>query len=128
MLMKKPENEFWKSLKKNDYIPSAMAIGLSNKNSYTIGWILPKADNIFFGEVTQGIYEVLANTQYSLVLSCTQNEIEYELKALKIMRQQNIKGLLITTSSGYVDDRSFVRPCGYDRSINEEHILERCLY
>ena len=91
-------------IKKNDYIPSAMAIGLSNKNSYTIGWILPKADNIFFGEVTQGIYEVLANTQYSLVLSCTQNEIEYELKALKIMRQQNIKGLLITTSSGYVDD------------------------
>lgn len=95
-----------KIIQNNDYIPSAMARGLSSKNSNVIGWILPETDSIFFGQVTQGIYDALADTHYTFILSCTNNDYKRELKALQNMRQQNIRGLLITSSSGYSDDKS----------------------
>jgi len=88
----------------NDYIPSAMARGLSNRSSNTIGWILPEIDGRFYGPVTEGIYETLSDTQYSLMLSCTQNNVENELRALRDMRQQNICGLLLTSASAYEGD------------------------
>lgn len=90
-----------KLIKEYDYVPSSIARSLSSKSSNTIGWILPVIDSVFFGQITQGIDDALSSMQYTLMMSCTQNDFKRELKAIRSMRQQNICGLLITTSSVY---------------------------
>ncbi len=88
-------------VRENNYSPSAMARGLSRQGSNVIGVVLPDVDNSFFGKITQGINDVLSNTDYTMILCCTDNNPERELKALYTLREQRVRGVLITSSANY---------------------------
>ncbi|MCC8027507.1 MAG: LacI family transcriptional regulator [Clostridium sp.] len=97
----KTRQQVLKVVEEYDFLPSAMARGLSSKGNNVIGLILPDVDNAFFGQVTQGINEVLLDSQYTMILCCTGNNPDYELRALQTLRQQRVKGILATTSAGF---------------------------
>lgn len=101
----------WRIVRQNNYLPSATARSLSKKDTTVIGVILPDVDNSFFGKITQGINDALSDTDYTMLFCCTDNDPKREVKALNSLREQQVCGLLITSSAGYgnVKDTVLIR-------------------
>lgn len=89
-------------IKEHQYKPSAAAVSLSKQESSIIGVVIPEIDNPFFGEVLKGITETADENGFSLIFCDTQNNGEKELKALGMLQQQRVRGVIITPAMGYV--------------------------
>lgn len=91
-------------IKNNKYIPSAMARSLSKRESNTIGVIIPEADNAFFGEILKGISEVVDKYNMTLIFCDTGNSPEKEERALNMLKEHRVKGLILTPANDYSDE------------------------
>ncbi len=87
-------------MEKMNYVPSAIARSLSNMETNTIGVVVPDIHNPFFGEVIKGISS-LADLHNLNILLCDSDENvnDKEIKHLKILKEQRIRGLIITPTS-----------------------------
>nr|WP_308741956.1 LacI family DNA-binding transcriptional regulator [uncultured Anaerocolumna sp.] len=92
-----------KIIRENQYKPSAAAVSLSKRESSTIGVVIPEIDNQFFGEVLKGITDVADINDFSIICCDTQNNGAKELKALSMLEQQRVRGIIITPALGYGD-------------------------
>lgn len=90
-----------KIIQEHQYKPSAAAVSLSKQESNIIGVVIPEIDNPFFGEVLKGITEVADQNDFSLICCDTRNSGERELKALGMLEQQRVRGVIITPAMGY---------------------------
>ncbi|RKD29475.1 LacI family DNA-binding transcriptional regulator [Thermohalobacter berrensis] len=88
-----------KAIKELNYTPSAIARSLSKKKTNTIGVVVPEINNPFFGEIIKGISEVADEHNFNLILCNTDEDIKKELRALKLLKEQRIEGILITPTS-----------------------------
>lgn len=88
-------------IRRNNYMPSATARNLANKQTKTIGMIIPEADNAFFGEILKGVSQVAFQNNYALIFCDTQNNRLIEEKALLSLKEQRVVGLIYTPSSDY---------------------------
>lgn len=93
------------------YQPSAIAQGLSRQDSTLIGVLVPTVSDSFFGQILQGIIETTSQKNYTIVLCTHDNDPECEKRALRALRSQRIKGLLITPAAGYIkrEDKNYLR-------------------
>lgn len=93
------------------YQPSAIAQGLSRQDSTLIGILVPTVSDLFFGQILQGVTEVTRQLGYTIVLCTHDNDPEKEKQALRALRSQRIKGLLITPAAGYIqnEDNNYLR-------------------
>lgn len=98
-----------KVISEQEYSPSAAARSLSKKETNTIGVIIPEIDNSFFGEVLKGITEVADNKDFSIISCDTQNSGEKEFRALRMLEQQRVRGVIITPAMGYSDINSVTK-------------------
>lgn len=89
-----------KVIKEQNYTPSAAAVSLSKQETNTIGVIIPEIDNAFFGEIIKGITEIADQQDFSIICCDTQNKAEKELRALKMLEQQRVRGILFTPARG----------------------------
>ncbi|WP_420829639.1 LacI family DNA-binding transcriptional regulator [Crassaminicella indica] len=85
-----------KAIKELNYTPSAIARSLSTKKTNTIGVIVPEINDPFFGEVIKGISEVADEYNLNIILFNTDDNVEKELKALELLKEQRIQGIIIT--------------------------------
>ncbi|WIF94202.1 LacI family DNA-binding transcriptional regulator [Caminicella sporogenes] len=85
-----------KTIKELNYTPSAIARSLSTSRTNTIGVIVPEINNPFFGEIIKGISQVADEHNLNIILCNTDDNKEKELKALKLLKQQRIEGIIIT--------------------------------
>lgn len=85
-----------KAIKELNYTPSAIARSLSTKKTNTIGVIVPEINNPFFGEIIKGISQVADEYNLNLILFNTDDSRKKELKALKLLKEQRIQGVIIT--------------------------------
>ncbi|MDD3369329.1 MAG: LacI family DNA-binding transcriptional regulator [Lachnospiraceae bacterium] len=88
-------------IKDQDYTPSAAAVSLKKQETNTIGVVIPEIDNSFFGEVIKGITEEADKNDFSIICCDTQNNGERELRALRTLEQQRVRGVIITPALGY---------------------------
>ncbi|SUY46625.1 LacI family transcriptional regulator [Clostridium putrefaciens] len=88
-----------KVIKDLNYTPSAIARSLSKNKTNTIGVIVPDIVNPFFGEVIKGITEVAEKSGLNIILCNTDESKEKELRALKILTEQRIQGIIIAPTS-----------------------------
>lgn len=88
-----------KIIKEKKYIPSAIARGLSTKKTNTIGVVVPDINNPFFGEVIKGIGEIADKYNFNIILCNTNDNVKKEIKALEVLKEQRIEGIVITPSS-----------------------------
>lgn len=95
-----------KVIKELNYAPSAIARSLSTSKTNTIGVIVPDINNPFFGEVIKGISEVADKYDLNIILCDTDESMEKELKALKLLKEQRIRGIIITPTSAEDDYNS----------------------
>lgn len=85
-----------KAIRDLNYSPSAIARSLSTNKTNTIGVIVPEINNPFFGEIIKGISQVADEHNLNIILCNTDDNKEKELKALKLLKEQRIQGIIIT--------------------------------
>lgn len=85
-----------KVIKELNYTPSAIARSLSTSKTNTIGVITPDINNLFFGDIIKGISEIADENNLNIILFDTDEDKSKELKAINVLKQQRIQGLIIT--------------------------------
>lgn len=88
------------AIKEMNYTPSAIARSLSRRETNTIGVIVPDITNTYFGEIIQGISHVAEENDLNIIFFNTDNNLEKEIKALNILKEQRIKGVIMTPGFG----------------------------
>lgn len=89
-----------KAIKDMNYTPSAIARSLSKCETNTIGVIVPDITNSYFGEIIKGISVIAENYNLNIILFNTNNYLEKEIKALNVLKEQRIKGIIMTPGFG----------------------------
>lgn len=87
-------------IKEKNYVPSAIARSLSKSETNTIGVIVPDITNAYFGEIIKGISDIAEKNNLNIILFNTDNYFEKEIRALKLLREQRIKGIIMTPGFG----------------------------
>ncbi|MBW9156201.1 LacI family transcriptional regulator [Clostridium tagluense] len=85
-----------KAIKDLNYTPSAIARSLSTSKTNTIGVIVPDINNLFFGEIIKGVTEIADENNLNIILCNTDENKDKELKAINVLKEQRIQGLIIT--------------------------------
>lgn len=88
-----------KAIEELNYTPSAIARSLSKSKTNTIGVLIPEINNQFYGEVIKGISQVADECGLNIILCNTDENIQKELKALKMLKEQRIRGIIIAPTS-----------------------------
>lgn len=83
-------------IKDLNYTPSAIARSLSTSKTSTIGVIIPDINNLFFGEIVKGITEIADLHNLNIILCDTDEDKDKELRAINVLKEQRIQGLIIT--------------------------------
>ena len=88
------------AIKEMNYTPSAIARSLSRRETNTVGVIVPDITNAYFGEIIQGISHVAEANDLNIIFYNTDNNLQKEIKALNILKEQRIKGVIMTPGFG----------------------------
>jgi LacI family transcriptional regulator len=97
---KETRDKIINTIEKMDYVPSAIARSLSNMETNTIGVVVPDIQNPFFGEVIKGISSIADQHNLKILLCDTdENYHDKEIKHLAMLKEQRIRGLIITPTS-----------------------------
>lgn len=79
-----------------NYIPNAAARSLSKRETNVIGVLIPELGNPFFSEILEGISEETDQKNLNVILCNSDNNLEKEKRELLMLREQRIKGLILT--------------------------------
>ncbi|MTK11629.1 MAG: LacI family transcriptional regulator [Clostridiaceae bacterium] len=96
---KETKTRVLKAIEELNYTPSAIARSLSKSKTNTIGVLIPEINNQFYGEVIKGISQVADECELNIILCNTDENIQKELKALKLLKEQRIRGIIIAPTS-----------------------------
>lgn len=88
-----------KVINKYNYTPSAIARSLSRNITNTIGVIVPDITNPFFGEIIKGISDVAECNNLNLILCDSNESVSKEIKSIKTLKEQRIRGIIICPTS-----------------------------
>lgn len=71
----------------------------SKHKNEIIGVVIPDITNPFFGEVIKGINKVADSEKLNFILCDTDENVDKEIRYLEMLKEQNIKGLIITPAT-----------------------------
>ena len=89
-----------KYAKQNHYKPNRVALNLLNRNTKTIGVVIPNILNYFFVQVLYGIEQIADKRGYSVITCSTNESIEKEAKILDFLCSGAVDGVIISTVAG----------------------------
>jgi DNA-binding LacI/PurR family transcriptional regulator len=81
------------------YKYNALARGFVTKQSHTLGLIIPTITNPIFAESTRGAQDFANELGYQVILANSDYQYEKEKRLVKVLRERQIDGLLITTTN-----------------------------
>lgn len=84
-----------KVIEETGYQPSSSAQMLRSKRTNYIGVIIPKIDSASISRMVKGISEELKEAGYQLLLACTDNHEEEELKYLNLFKENHVDGIIL---------------------------------
>ena len=83
------------AIEKTGYHPSAQARILRTKKARLIGVVAPKLSSESIARVTDGIGEVLAEKQFQMLLTVTNNRSEKELEYMRLFENYPVDGIIL---------------------------------
>ena len=87
------------AMKKCNYKYNALARGFVTKKSNTIGLIIPTISNSVFAESTLGVQEYADQKNIKVVLGNSYYKYSQEENLVKVLRESQVDGLIITTTN-----------------------------
>lgn len=90
-----------KVIKEKNYRPSVTARNLSKRKSSTVGVILPKVDNVFFGEVLRGMIHVADKNELTVMCFNSDDSKKKDLQTLEIIEDHRVRGLIYVPAVPY---------------------------
>lgn len=106
-----------------NYKPNHFARGLRLGKSFTIGLIVSDIANGFYSRIARNIEDLAEENGYSLITCSTDEDIERELRLIKLLRNKQVDGLIISSSQENPDEFNKLKAEGFpavliDRSFN----------
>ncbi|PIB30574.1 LacI family DNA-binding transcriptional regulator [Maribacter sp. 4G9] len=83
-----------------DYQPNFLALSLLRKKSNTIGVVVPEITSHFFSAIITGIQDVIANSEYNIMICLTNESFEEEAVVIKKLLKMQVDGVLVSPASG----------------------------
>lgn len=80
------------------YRPNALARGLVNKRTYTLGLIIPDIINPFFPEIARGVDEAARKEGYNVFLCNTGWNLEQERRTIDLLAEKQVDGIITLPS------------------------------
>ena len=80
------------TIEKTGYHPSAQARNLRTKRARLIGVVAPRLSSESVARVTDGIGEVLAEKQFQMLLTVTNNQSDKELETMRLFENYPVDG------------------------------------
>lgn len=90
-------------IEQNHYVPNMVAKGLRTNRMNNIGIIVPDITNEFFVQLVREIEKSLFDSNYSSFICNTNEEAEIERKHLKMLRTQNVSGVIYISGTDMAD-------------------------
>lgn len=90
------------------YRPNGLARSLRNRETKTIGLIIPDVANPFFPEVAKGVEDAACRRGYSVILCNSGNDRTKEAMYFQVLQERRIDGVIIT-GSGSLDQYAHLR-------------------
>jgi len=86
------------------YRPNAIAQGLVNRSTKTVGLIIPDITSPFFPRVALGVEDTMMNAGFSVFLCNTNWDLEREKNALVQLCQKQVDGILLSTIAAHSNE------------------------
>ena len=80
------------------YVPNSAARGLKTKRSNVLGVVVRRMDDPFFGQVVNGIEDVLQSHNYSLLLAASHRDFDKEKEIVRLMSERRVDGVIICST------------------------------
>jgi LacI family transcriptional regulator len=97
-ISKETQKRVWAKVKELNYKPNMMARGLRLGRSNTIGLIVSDISNPFYSRIARNIENFLEPKGYNLMTCSTDEDIEKELRLIRMLRDRQVDGLIISSS------------------------------
>ncbi|MCF6348826.1 MAG: LacI family transcriptional regulator [Flavobacteriaceae bacterium] len=82
--------------KKYNYRPNKTALNLKNRQTKTIGVIIPNILNYFFAKVLLGIEEVANSNGYQIIICLSNNQYKKEVACLNLLCDGSVDGFILS--------------------------------
>ena len=92
-----------KTMGEGQQVTSATARNFARQDSNMVGVIVPEAHNPYFAAAVEGISGVLEESELLLILCNSNKNFKKEERKLHLLKQQKLKGLIITPSINDMD-------------------------
>ncbi len=84
--------------KELNYKPNHFARGLRIGKSFTLGLIVSDIANGFYSRIARNLEDLAEENGYNLITCSTDEDIERELRLIKLLREKQVDGLIISSS------------------------------
>ncbi len=81
------------------YRPNFLARSLTTQRTGTIGMVISDSSNYFFGEIINGVEEILLPKNYGLIVCNTNETLEREAHYLDLLLSQRVDGIIAAATS-----------------------------
>lgn len=83
---------------KFNYKPNQIARGLRLGRSNTIGLVVSDISNPFYAKIARGVEDYASQSGYNLIICSSDENVEKEAALLRMMKERQVDGLLISTT------------------------------
>ncbi|MDQ1486072.1 MAG: LacI family transcriptional regulator [Actinomycetota bacterium] len=80
------------------YVPNTLARGLRTARSFVVAMVVPDITNPLFPPMVRGAEQVLSRSDYTLVLTDTDNDAATERRHVESMRARGADGFIVATA------------------------------
>ncbi|ACL69215.1 LacI family DNA-binding transcriptional regulator [Halothermothrix orenii] len=108
----KTKSKILKIINELGYNPNGVARGLVLNRTHTIGLIIPDIRNPFFPEVARGIEDKAKEYGYSVIYCNTDNKKEEEKKAVELLLNKRVDGIILSLSMNNRDELDRIKKQG----------------
>jgi len=84
--------------KKYNYKPNKIALNLKNRQTKTIGVIIPNILNYFFAKVLLGIEEEANKEGYQIIICLSNNKYQKEVDCLNLLSDGSVDGFILSVA------------------------------
>jgi DNA-binding LacI/PurR family transcriptional regulator len=76
-------------------------VSRDRKKLYALGVVVPEIENPYFLQLLKGIEGVARRHAYNLILSDSENKLEFEQEQVKQLKEKGVDGLIVIPASSY---------------------------